>query len=289
MSETNGAANNGNPETPWFGDAHKDLVTAKGWKGPDDALTSYSQLETHLGAPPDRLIRLPEASKIDDAFRADVFKRIGYSAPAAPEKWEDYGIQATDGSPPEYAAHMGKLAHSLGITKAQMDGLVKGQNEFAAGFSKTALDAETKQISDRIAAADAAQATRFGANLPKMQEGMLREALRLGIKAEDMPELEKDLAASDRLGIFRTMLGDLAQLRAEGALHNDGDRGTVMSADQAKAALDAKKKDSDWVTKALTRGTPEAEENIRLNALAQGITLSPEEITRQAKGLGASV
>lgn len=296
MSEQNGAANNGNPGTQqpaggggggaWYADEFKDLVTAKGWGDANGALKSYADLEKHLGAPADRLIRVPDAAKIDDTFRADVFKRIGYQPPAAPSKWEEYGIQAVEGSPPEYASHMAKVAHSLGITKAQMDGLVKAQNEFGGTWSKNQLDAETKQITDAIAAADKADADRFGPKAKEMQEGMLREAVRLGIKAEELPELEKDLAVSGRLGIFRTMLGDLAQMRAEGSMHNDGQRTSLtMTPEQAKSTLAQKRANPEWAAKAILRGTPEAMENLKLNWAMQGVVLDDETAKRLAAGL----
>lgn len=269
----------------WYADDYKDLVAAKGWADPNGALKSYSDLEKHLGAPADRLIRVPDAAKIDDAFRADVFKRIGYAPPSAPEKPEDYGIQVTDGSPPEYAGHMAKVAHSLGLTKAQMEGLVKAQNEFAGNYGKTSLEAENKQIADRIAAADKAHGEKFGAKAKEVQEGMLREALRLGLKAEDMPELEKDLAANDRLGIFRTMLADLAQARAEGSIHNDSQKGLSMTPEQAKATLDRNKANPEWAAKAVQRGTPEAVENLKLNWAIQGVALDDESAKRMAQGL----
>ena len=37
-------------DKPWYGEAHKATVEAKGWKTPDDALTSYSALEQIFGA-----------------------------------------------------------------------------------------------------------------------------------------------------------------------------------------------------------------------------------------------
>jgi hypothetical protein len=60
-----------------------------------------------------------------------------------------------------------------------------------------------------------------------------------------------------------------------------------MTADAAKAALEAKSKDPEWIAKALTRGTPEAAENLRLNTIAGGGTVNEDELTRLSKGLTA--
>lgn len=271
----------------WFGDSHATLVQGKGWKTADDALTSYTQLEKHMGAPADRLIRLPETGKVDDTFRADLFKRIGYEAPSAPAKPEDYGIEVPEGGNAEYVAAMTKAFHEAGLPKSAAERIAKSNNEFIAGMLKQQEEQTTAQRTERITAADKLITERFGDKAPKMQEAMLREAVRLGIKAEDMQAMEADLADAGHLNTFRTLLADIAQAREEGSFQTQQGGGSfVMSPEQAKATLETKRKDSDWATKALTRGTPEAAENIRLNALAGGVQMSAEDIERQAKGLG---
>jgi hypothetical protein len=277
----NSPGNGGNP-APWFGDSHAQLVQTKGWKSADDVLTSYSQLEKHMGAPADRLIRLPE--KPDAPEWGEIRKKVGW---AAPEKPEDYGIQVPEGGNADYVSAMTKAFHEAGVPKDTAAKIAQANNEFIANLMKAQGEQQTAARTEAIKAADKLIADRFGEKAPKMQEAMLREAVRLGIKAEEMEALEADLADAGHLDKFRTLLADIAEARAEGSFHQQQGGGSfVMSPEQAKAALEAKRKDPEWVTKALTRGTPEAAENIRLNALAAGVQMSPEEIERQAKGLG---
>jgi hypothetical protein len=55
MSDPTQTANPGNPGTtdpspaPWYSDEHKPYVEGKGWKGPNDVITSVRNLETLVG------------------------------------------------------------------------------------------------------------------------------------------------------------------------------------------------------------------------------------------------
>jgi hypothetical protein len=275
---------------PWFGNDFASLVQTKGWANPNDALKSYSELEKHIGAPADRLIRVPDKPElIDDNFRADVFKRLNYAPPSAPEKPEDYGIQLAEGTPPEYGAAIAAAAHKAGIPKEAMTAIFQANDAYVKQHMEAAQAAEAQTITDRVKAADAAIAQRFGAKAPQMQELMVREAQRLGLDADAMTKMESALALTDdkALGLFRNLLADVAEARMESPLHRNADQRMVaLTPEQAQQQLGEKRRNTEWVTKALQRGTVEAEENIRLNALASGVVMTAEEVKRQAAGLG---
>jgi hypothetical protein len=80
------------PATPapaWFGDAHKGTVEAKGWKTPDDAITSYTALEQIFGADKaGRTIVRPKDAN-DAAGIAAYNKAIGVPADVAGYKIPD--------------------------------------------------------------------------------------------------------------------------------------------------------------------------------------------------------
>jgi hypothetical protein len=57
------------------------------------------------------------------------------------------------------------------------------------------------------------------------------------------------------------------------------------AANDARARLDALSRDPDWRAKALTRGTPQARENLELNAAISGVTYSGEALDRMTNGL----
>jgi hypothetical protein len=279
--------------TPWYPTEHADLVKAKSWAGPGDALKSYAELERFRGAPADRLIMIPDsADKIDDTFRSDVFKRIGYNPSRAPATPEEYGVQF-EGAPPEFGAELSKLAHKHGISKEALAEFAEFNGKFGKTYGER-LAAEQKATSDarwtdRQAAVEGKLKERFGDKYAATTELMTREALRLGFAdAAELEAYERNLAlgGDEDLMRWRSALADLADARRESPLHRDGGSG-VMTADAAKAALEAKSKDPEWIAKALTRGTPEAAENLRLNTIAGGGTVNEDELTRLSKGLTA--
>lgn len=273
----------------WHGADYAQIVATKGWKSADDVLKSYGDLEKHVGAPADRLIRIPDAAKIDDTFRADVFKRIGYTPEGAPGKPEDYGLTVPEGMDGEYAKAIAAEAHRLGVPAKYLKGLAEFNNKYAVDMAQKAKAAEDEAVTDRHKAVDAKLRERFGDKYAATKELMTREALRIGFTPESLEAFERSLALGGEgdLGLFRGVLADIADLRREAPLHkNNG--GGAMTADAARQALTAKRTDSAWVTKALTRGTPEAEENIRLNMLASGVQPNEDDVRRRASGLAPS-
>lgn len=293
-----GAGDQGAPQ--WHDPAHGALVQTKGWKGYPDAVRDYAQLETFVGAPADRLIKLPAADKIDDAFRTNVFKQIGYTPPGAPAKWEDYGLAVPEGMDATYMQGIAAEAHKLGITKEQMQGLAAFNLKFAgeqatrdeAAAATAATErttADNKTWGDRNTASAAKLKERFGPKYEEASEYMTREALRLGFKdPAEFEAFERGLALSGEgnLERFRSLLADVAEMRKESPFHRGGNQ-AGLSAEQAQAQLKQKQADPAWVQKALTRGTPEAEENLRLNLLSNGATIDEAELKRMAAGLPA--
>lgn len=275
--------------TAWHGADHSALVTAKGWKGADDVLKSYAELETFRGAPADRLIKLPDPDKIDDAFRTDVFKRIGYNPNRGPEKPEDYGV-TFEGAPAEFATGLAAIAHKHGIPKEALAEFAEFNGKFGKEFGeKSAAEqtkADEKTWTERHAGVEGKLKERFGDKYDATTELMTREAMRIGFKdAADLEAFEKTLAlgGDEHLLRFRSLLADVADMRREAPLHKGG--GATMTPESAAAQLKAKGADQEWVAKALTRGTPEAEENLRLNIMAQGGTVDDDQIKRMARGL----
>lgn len=285
----------------WHDPTHAQLVETKSWKGWNDTVRDYAQLETFVGATPDRLIKLPAADKIDDAFRTDVFKRIGYNPNRGPAKPEDYGVQF-EGAPPEFATGLAAIAHKHGIPKEALAELAEFNTKFGKEYGeRTAAEAATADAAEKVArdkkwgdlntASEAKLKERFGAKYDEANEYMVREALRMGIKdGPAFEEFQRDLALSGdgRLDIFRTLLADVAEMRKESPFHRGGNQ-AGLTQDQALAQLATKRGDAEWVKKATTRGTPEAEENLRLNLISTGATVNEAEIKRMAAGLTPAV
>lgn len=271
----------GAPPASWHGADYAQLVQTKGWKGPDDALKSYAELETFRGAPADRLIKLPE--KPDDPAWADVRKRVGW---AAPEKPEDYGIAVPEGYPAEYAQTIAQTAHKLGIPKDTLLALAAENQKYV----EAAMKQQGETLAQRLKDADEAFAKAHGPKVAEAKELMIRTLEKAGIDGEALADIEQALAMSgdgSALAKFRQVIAQAGAATREAVIHTDGVGSAAMSPEQAQRTLETKRSNADWVTKALTRGTPEAEENIRLNMLATGQVPDEALVKRIASGIAS--
>jgi hypothetical protein len=94
---------------------HQNLVTERGWKGPDDLMTSFRHLESATGVPPERLIKLPGAKDAaDPKVWDDIYTRLGRPATA-----DKYVIPVPEGDKGEFAAEVKPVLHKIGLTGDQ--------------------------------------------------------------------------------------------------------------------------------------------------------------------------
>jgi len=105
--------------SPWgeISDDLKGLAEVKGWQNPADALKSYQQLESYLGADKaGRGVVLPKDEDDQEALAA-IYDRLG-----RPEKAEDYGLAELlkDGEVDEnFMGAMAQSMHESGLSKKQ--------------------------------------------------------------------------------------------------------------------------------------------------------------------------
>jgi hypothetical protein len=128
-----------------FGDAHKDYVASKGWKGVDDVITSNKNLESLLGA--------------DKAGRGFIWPKDendaeGHKALRAklgvPEKADDYQLPLPAGAtePDAFLKAVTLEMHKLGVPKSIAQGLAKFVNDYDANAMKEA-ETTSKQQSEQ--------------------------------------------------------------------------------------------------------------------------------------------
>ena len=160
------------------------VVLNKGWKGPEDAIQSYTNLEKLLGA--DKAGRAIVPPK-DDAPAEEwgaFWGKLG-----RPETPEGYKIETPEGMPQEFAQAAAQKFHELGIPAKQAQALVAFNNEFVA-----------KQIAEQEAAADQQAILdvqdlqkAWGPNYEANAELARRAAREAGLSAEEGKTLERAL------------------------------------------------------------------------------------------------
>jgi hypothetical protein len=123
----NGAAEN------WFGDEYAPVIEQKGWKAPDDALKSYTELEKLMS----QSVRMlsPDASEEDRQAQIDRFREHYPEALPAPPPADPsgYAYEPPEGytSTPEDDQFFSELAHKSGLTVDQAKSVHAGLAERA--------------------------------------------------------------------------------------------------------------------------------------------------------------
>lgn len=212
--------------TPWYGDTHRELVGAKGWKSPDDVLTSYRGLETLLGADKaNRGVVLPKDENDRDGYNA-LWNRLG--RPETPDKYTIPEALRSDPMALEFA----KQAHGAGLTGKQFDDTMKWYIDAATKLEER-QQAEFRAKVD--ADVDKLKTEWGGAWDAKIEQGR-RAARQFGASAEQITAIEEKLGSAWVYKFFADIgakLGEDAGVPAGQA----GGTGFAMTPDQAHAAI----------------------------------------------------
>ena len=124
----------------------KTWTGAKGFKSPETMAESLLNMEKLMGAPKDRLLKLPEKS--DDPEWGNVFEKLGRPKTAA-----EYNIPLPEGDPGVFAGKAKEAMFKHNLTADQAKGLAEWWNAEGAAMQEASenelvmkSDAELKQL-----------------------------------------------------------------------------------------------------------------------------------------------
>lgn len=245
------------PTIDWLPDADEvtvGLVQNKGWKAPKDVLTSYQQLEKFVGAPADKIVRLPGEGAAKDELDA-FYSKLG--RPADPNGYE---IKLPDGADDSFAKTAAGKFHELGLNKQQAQELVK----WYEGQGATATQAQQQQSQAANLAQQEALKQEWGQAYDQQVTAARQFAQSAGVDAATLDKLQSAMGYD---GVMKFMAGLGAKMGAE-PTYPGGDRkggfGGVMTPGQAQAEIASLKADKDWSGKYLAGG---AEQKARMSQL----------------------
>lgn len=195
-----------------LGDGAKDLlpvVQTKGWKGPADAVKSYTELESTLGR--DRVV-LPGKDAKPEEWDA-VYAKLG--RPATPDA---YGFKPPQGIPegvydPKFASWAQTAFHKAGLSPRQAQAV---HDEFVR-MSIEGHNARVGEIKSKGDAGEAELRKEWGADYDKHVEAGRRAAKALGVEAEDLDRIESAIGMPKLLKLFANVGGRMGEDTAVGA------------------------------------------------------------------------
>jgi hypothetical protein len=123
--------------TSSLNDDLKGYAQVKGFKDPQTVLDSYRGLEKLMGAPKDRLLKLPE--KADAPEWNDIYSKLG--RPSDPKEYKFDGVEGVD---PKLEGWARENFHKLGLSQKQGESLLKSYRELETVESQA--QTEQKQM-----------------------------------------------------------------------------------------------------------------------------------------------
>ncbi len=284
MSDDQGSAEAGNPTAaapawyapegiaPEVSTSLGELVKAKGWKGPADALLSYQNLEKVFGADKaGRTILAPKSDDDADGWSA-IYNRLG--RPESPDKYELPVPEGDDGS---FAQAVAPVLHELGLTGKQAKGLAEWWNQTSAqrieaeseGFAVKS-EAEYKELQKEWGAA-AAQ------NEELAKRAVLKFSKEAGIDETTFDAMERAIGTAKLMKLFHSIGSQFA----EGSfVSSDTPTGGAMMPAQAKNKIAGMFADQEFMGRYMN-----TDERVRAGAIEEMLRLqrmaNPELFTSE--------
>lgn len=221
------------PAADWltgFDDAEKAFVASKGFDSPKTLLGSYRSLESHMGAPKERILRLPE--KDDSPDWASVHERLG-----KPKEAKDYDFEVPQGDEKFAEAFKGAL-HAGNVPKAEARKIAaKLQADHKIRFDEMKKNQEMA-FKNQESALKQEWGSTYDTNLAKA-----KEAARLsGVDEKFLNTMGSSLGHDVVMKNFLKMAAGMGE-----ASFVTGRREAIMTPELARGELKNLRSDQGWV------------------------------------------
>lgn len=261
-------------EKPWFEaegsgiDAKwHDTIRAKGWKGPDDVLESYTNVEKLVsmerGGEADRILVRPK----DDAPPEDVKafrEKAGFAAPAKPE---DYGFSQEQLAAAPVLNDAAKWFHEAGVPKDIAGSIVE---------KALARDAELEgEFEKRTTQEYTTLQQQMGDKFGDFEEAGRRAFKASGLDAGALDKIERAIGTTAMLNMMAKFGSAMAEASAPGQPRTGTGQFTA-SPETAKARIETLKNDSDFQAKLLSTN-PEVRKKATAEWEALHLAAFPDE------------
>jgi hypothetical protein len=242
----------------WMTGAPEELtgfVQNKGWKTPVDAITSYQQLEKHMGTPADKLLRLPDFDIAEPAELDQFYNKLG-----RPVEAKGYDIPVPEGVDPSFAESAKVKFHELGLTAKQAKALVEWNNEAAAQTVASQQEAYLQNV-----AAENDIIKKEWGQAYDQEIGMAKNAAKaLGLSPEKIDKMEQSLGFAD---LMRTMANIGRRIGEDTYVAGDSNGG-MMTPAGAQARIRQLQGDKEWTVGYLSGNVQKKAEMDRLMQFA---------------------
>ena len=239
-------------------DELKGFVETKGFKDPAALATSYQNLEVLLGAPKERLLKLPE-DMADATAMGEVFSKLG-----RPEQPDGYKFEVPEGQSKEFSEWGQKTFHELGLTKSQGDTLAAKWNEYVGELTETQTTEMTRKSEVDTQALKKEWGVAYEAEINKAKQAV-RE---FDLKAETIDKLENAMGHAGVMKFLNQVGAKLGEATFASGGPGRGGFDVVMTPAAAMARIKSLKSDADFAGKFTAGGVSERAEMESLHKMA---------------------
>lgn len=178
-------------EARWYdslqiADENIGVIQTKGWENADALISSYRELEKHIGADKNDFIKMPKVGEGETPDYSEVYSRLG-----RPESAEGYELSDSD-----FAKAARETLFKAGITKSQAKELESWFNEYSKGVQTKAEEARAAELDAKTQAAVEALKKEWGANFEKNQ-ALAKDAVQKFGLSDEVLDAIGDAAGAD--------------------------------------------------------------------------------------------
>lgn len=223
--------------------SYHDTIRAKGWKGPNDVLESYTNVEKLVslerGGEGDRILVRPK----DDAPPEEVKtfrEKAGFAAPAKPE---DYGFTEEQMQSAPVLNDAAKWFHEAGVPKDIAGSIVEKALARDAEL-QTEFEARTTQEYTTLS-------QQMGDKFGDFEEAGRRAFKASGLDAAALDKIERSIGTTAMLNMFAKFGSAMSEAGMPGP-NRSGTGQFTSSPENAKSRIETLKNDSDFQAKLLS-------------------------------------
>lgn len=222
-------------DTPWFSgfkDDEKGFVEKKGWKSPQDLLSSYRNLEKTMGS--ERLL-MPKGDDDKDGWNT-VYDRLG-----RPKSADEYKFP--EGSNPELTKEFAPVFHEYGVTGKAAAAIASKLNEVTARMNEAA-EAEFAAKAEQ----EISQLTRdWGRDKERNLEVSRRTMRAFNLSVEDVASMERAIGTRRSVELLHKIGETLKEDNGADMGGNNNNMGFGMTPSRAAYEISELKNDKDFM------------------------------------------
>jgi hypothetical protein len=218
----------------------------------------FRDTQKFVGAPADKLLRLPDFDKADKVELDQFYNKLG-----RPAESKGYDIPIPDGVDSSFADAAKAKFHELGLTAKQGKALAEWNNQFGSELSVQQQEAQQQQVKDQ----EASLKHEWGNAYDKQLSIAKNAAASIGLTPEKVDALQSALGYD---GVMKLMadiggkIGEAGFVDGNGSSNFNG----VLTPNQAVARLANLQSDKEWVGKYMAGNMEAKAEMTRLMKMA---------------------